>query len=252
MRSRRCILILCLINSIAAVYLGVKIIFGLGGLHPRGGEADLILTYGREHVILMLEDIISSFFTFFFTTITTYAPPELFSFSISSWIYGPEKIIALQEGYHPQATHLTHYNHLFLWRYYAGFLLAVFLFVYIRVVRKLVVVRDTHNIILFVLLTCTLIGSPTTWSSNGARCTPLLFRISMLSLDHRLDLPLVLCDRASIPIVGRERGFALRSLLALNFLYCAYARPSLLSHMSKESFLGTYPNPRDRLHLLRN
>jgi hypothetical protein len=252
-RSRRCILILCLVTTTAAIYIGVKMIFGLGGLHPRGGEADLIFTYGRDHVILMLEDIISSFFTFFFTTITTFVPPQLFSFSISSWIYGPEKIIALQEGYHPQAIHLTHYNHLFLWRYYAGFLLAVFLFLYVRVIRKLVVVRDMHNLILFVLLTCTLIGSPThlviKWRPMHA--APFLGYQCYLSIIGWTYLLCYVVEHQS-RLWRASRGFALRLLLVLNFLYCAYARPALLSHMSKESFLGTYPDPRDRLHLLRN
>jgi hypothetical protein len=252
-RSRRCILILCLVTTTAAGYIGVKMIFGLRGLHPRGGEADLIFTYGREHVILMLEDIISSFFTFFFTTITTFVPPELFSFSISSWIYGPEKIIALQEGYHPQATHLTHYNHLFLWRYYAGFLLAVFLFVYVKVIRKLVVVRDMHNLILFVLLTCTLIGSPThlviKWRPMHA--APFLGYQCYLSIIGWTYLLCYMVEYQSRLWRG-STGLALKLLLVFNFLYCAYARPSLLSHMSKESFLGTYPDPRDRLHLLRN
>jgi len=119
-RSRRCLLLLGLVTSVALAYTTIKVLFGLGEWHPLGGEADLIFTYGRDHKLLMFEDILSSFITFFFTTITTYLPPELFSFSLSLWKYGPEKIVALQEGYHAQAAHLTRYNHLFLWRYYAG------------------------------------------------------------------------------------------------------------------------------------
>jgi len=36
-------------------------------------------------------------------------------------------------------------------------------------------------------------------------------------------------------------------VLVLNFGYCAYARPALLSHMSQEVFLGAYPDPRKNL-----
>src|SRR5215472_14882259 len=76
--SHRCLLLLALVNSLAVVYVTIKVRSGLGGLHPRGGEADLISTYGSEHVLLIFEDILSSFITFLYTTITTYLPPELF------------------------------------------------------------------------------------------------------------------------------------------------------------------------------
>ena len=145
----------------ALAYTTIKVLFGLGELHPLGGEADLIFTYGRDHKLLMFEDILSSFITFFFTTITTYLPPELFSFSLSLWKYGPEKIVALQEGYHAQAAHLTRYNHLFLWRYYAGFALALFLMAYWKVVKTFFKQGNVYHLVLFVLMTSTLIGSPT-------------------------------------------------------------------------------------------
>src|SRR5215813_10976695 len=79
----------------------------------------------------------------------------------SSWQYGPDEIVALQEGYHPQAAHLTHYNHLFFWRYYAGFALALFFIAYWKVVRAFVERSDIQYLVLFVLMTGTLIGSPT-------------------------------------------------------------------------------------------
>src|SRR5262249_32936185 len=150
-----------LVSLVAAAYITIKVRSGLGGLHPLGGEADLIFTYGRGHTLLMLEDVLSSFITFFYTTITTYLPPELFSFSLSLWKYGPGEIAALQEGYHPQATHLTHYNHLFLWRYFAGVALAVFLIAYRKVLKSFFEQGNTHYLVLFVLMTTTLIGSPT-------------------------------------------------------------------------------------------
>ena len=94
----------------------------------------------------------------------------------SSWQYGPDEIVALQEGYHPQAAHLTHYNHLFFWRYYAGFALALFFIAYWKVVRAFVERSDIQYLVLFVLMTGTLIGSPThliiKWRPMHA--TPLL------------------------------------------------------------------------------
>jgi hypothetical protein len=250
-RSMRCLLLLGLVTLVAVAYTTIKAHSGLGELHPRGGEADLIFTYGHDHKLLMFEDILSSFITFFFTTITTNLPPELFSFSLSSWQYGPEEIVALQEGYHAPATHLTHYNHLFLWRYYAGFALALFLTAYWKVTKAFFKSGNTHHLVLFVLMTCTLIGSPThlmiKWRPMHA--APLLGYQVYLSV---IGWTLLLCYVVSrgCSALGGKRGLALASLLVLNFCYCAYARPALLSHMSREVFLGTYPDPRKNLRLL--
>jgi hypothetical protein len=249
-RSTRCLLLLALVTLVAVAYNTIKIHSGLAGLHPRGGEADLIFTYGTGYKLLMFEDILSSFITFFYTTITTYLPPELFSFSLSLWKYGPEKIVALQEGYHPQATHLTLYNHLFLWRYYAGFALALFLAVYWKVVKAFCREGRTHHLVLFVLMTCTLVGSPThlmiKWRPMHA--APLLGYQVYLSV---IGWTLLLCYIVSwiCRAVGAKRSLAIASLAVVNFCYCAYARPGLLSHMSQEVFLGTYPNPVDNLRL---
>jgi hypothetical protein len=249
-RSLRCLLLLGMITVVAIAYNTIKVRFGLEGLHPRGGEADLVFTYGRGYKLLMFEDILSSFVTFFFTTISTYLPPELFSFSLSSWIYGPEKIVALQEGYHPTATHLVHYNHLFLWRYYAGFALALFLVAYWKVAKVFFKEGETHYLILFVLMTWTLVGSPThlmiKWRPMHA--APLLGYQVYLAVIGWTLLVCYVVGRAS-DALGGTRGLAVASLLVLNLCYCAYARPGLLSHMSQEVFLGTYPNPAVNLRL---
>jgi len=249
--SRRCLLLLGLVTLLGVVYVTVKIHSGLGGLHPKGGEADLVNTYGSGYGLLMVEDVLSSFITFFYTTVTTYMPPELFSFSLSSWQYGPDKIVALQDGYHSQATHLTHYNHLFLWRYFAGFALAFFLVAYWKVARDFLKSDETHHLVLFVLMTGTLIGSPThliiKWRPMHA--APLLGYQVYLSV---MCWTLLVCywGASIISRLGGKRGLAVASVILLNFGYCAYARPALLSHMSREVFLGTYPDPRVNLRQL--
>ncbi|WOH48871.1 hypothetical protein [Bradyrhizobium sp. sBnM-33] len=247
-RVYRCLFVALTTTAVAIVYIGIKNRFGLEGLHPVGGEADLISTYGFNQSILMIEDVVSSFFTFFYTTISTYLPPQLLSFSLSSWLYGPDEVVRLQEGYHPQATHLTHYNHLFLWRYYAGFFLALFLTAYVRVIRASFQQADVHYVILFVLLTATLIGSPThliiKWRPMHA--APLLGYQCFMSI---IGFTLLLCYLIHLKMrrVQGWRSVGLALALIANFGYCAYARPSLLSHMSHEVFLGAYPDPRINL-----
>lgn len=249
-RALRCCLLLGLVSLVAIAYTAIKVRSGLGALHPRGGEADLIFTYGGSRRLLMAEDVLSSFVTFFYTAITTYFPPQLFSFSLSLWKYGPAEIVALQEGYHAQATHLTHYNHLFLWRYYAGFALALFVMAYWRVTKNFFKQGDTHYLVLFVLMTCTLVGSPThliiKWRPMHA--APLLgYQVYLAVIGWTLLLCYVVARKSTA--LGGKWGAALALLLVLNFCYCAYARPALLSVMSREVFLGPYPDPRKNLPL---
>jgi len=244
-RRSRCVALLVMTTGMALTYIGVKVTFGLEGLHPRGGEADLVLTYGAKFMILGFEDFISSFFTFFYTTISTYLPPWLFSFSNSLWSFGPDKVVALQEGYHPAASHLVLYNHLFLWRFYAGFSLAFFLMWYWKSFRRLNRDFDGHSIIIFVLMSCVLMGSPThliiKW--RPMHSAPFLGYQTYLAI---MGFTLLLCY---LPLWvsrrwGRRQSAILAVVLSINFIYCAYARPALLSVMSQQSFLGAYPDPR--------
>ncbi len=252
-RSRKCLLILGLITFLALIYITIKFKFGLdNSFATKGQESDLIFNYGEKYILLAFEDFISSYFTLFFTIITTYFPPELFSYSLSSWIYGPEKIVALQEGYHSQATHLVHYNHLFLWRFYAGSFLAIFIMLYFKVISKFISRFSTHDIILFVLMTCILVGSPThllvKWRPMLA--APFLGYKCTLSI---MSFTLLICYLVTQKAMKFESycGRMLFLLLASsNFIYCAYARPALLSHMAQESFMPTYPDPRKNIPAL--
>lgn len=240
-------------STIAIAYFAIKKHYGLDGLHPVGGEADLITTYGFDHKTLMIEDIVSNYFTFFFTTITTYFPPQIFSFSMSSWLYGADGVVRLQEGYHPQATHLTHYNHLFLWRYYAGSFLALFGLAYVGVIKRLFSSFEEKWLVVFVLLTITLIGSPThmmiKWRPMHA--APFLGYQCYLSIaGFTLLLCYLVVERYNEWSVSR--GVLLVTALVLDFSYCAYARPALLSYMSQEVFMAPYPDPKENLRRLLN
>ncbi len=248
LQAMRCLILVSLSTFMAIVYILVKVAYGLADLHPKGGEADLLITYGPSYPALIVEDMISSFFTFFYTTFSTYLPPELFSFSVSLWKYGPETVVALQDGYHPQASHLVLYNHLFLWRFYAGFTLALVLIWYWRAARRLANGPTDHDITIFVLLSCLLIGSPThliiKWRPMHA--APFLGYQVYLSV---MGLTLLIAYMATTATETYKKwrrpwGMVVPALVALDLLYCAYARPSIMATMSSQTFLGRYSDPR--------
>src|SRR5207244_12623466 len=74
---------------------------------PTRRSSDLVvLNYGASRARVAGEDVIAHFFTLFFITISTYLPPYLFSGSTSSWHYGTQNLIELQNGYHAEKAHL--------------------------------------------------------------------------------------------------------------------------------------------------
>jgi len=97
-------------------------------------------------------------------------------------------------------------------------------------------------------MTGTLIGSPThliiKW--RPAHAAPLVGYQVYLSV---ISWTLLVCYVGSriLNAVEGKLGLAIALVLMLNFGYCAYARPALLSHMSQEVFLGAYPDPRKNL-----
>ena len=243
-RGHRVLGILAMLTVVAVIYVVVKLVAGIGSLHPRGGEADLVVTYGIRHVYLIIEDMVSSFFTFFYTAVTTYIPPELFIFSQSTWRYGADKVVALQEGYHPTHAHLVHYNHVFLWRYYAGFALCGFIVLYGRILGLLRNSPNSYVVAAFLFLTATLVGSPThlliKWRPMHA--APFLgYQVYLAVIGWTLFGALL----AKYVAEKWTRRWAATILLVLwlNVFYCALSRPSLMSHMSTESGLGPYPSP---------
>lgn len=125
----------------------------------KGEEHDLVFNYGIKYLPLIIEDIISNIFTFFYTVIITYIPP-IFSFSNSFLLYGPKTINLLQNNYDHIHYSLTAYNALFLWRFYAGFAMAVFLFYMVKLGKYLWVGFNRDYFYLFLFMLMILFGAP--------------------------------------------------------------------------------------------
>jgi hypothetical protein len=244
-RAKTALGILLATSLAALAYVIIKVNVSYATLHAPGLEADTVFNYRGRYLLIGAEDVIANVITLFFTAITTYWPPQLFNFSLSSWYFGNNTIISLQNGYHPTHTQLVAYSHLFLWRFYAGIAFALFGLMYARVIRWLIRDPTPPSLSVFVFMTAILLGSPThaLVKMRPMHATPLLGYQVYLSV---LGVTFLMCYGVYylyLTMQSRRRFYVVLALFCLNLFYCALARPSLLSHMSELTGLGPYPLP---------
>lgn len=156
-RINRLIKILSILTFMFLVFVILKVKYGYAS--AKGAEHDLIFNYGKHFIPLMIEDFIGNFFTFFYTTIITYIPP-IFSFSTSLIKYGSPALMQLQNGYDPAYIYLTAINALLLWRFYAGVLITIFVYLFYQVNRILLRKFNQHYFFLSLFMLMVLFGSP--------------------------------------------------------------------------------------------
>jgi hypothetical protein len=120
-RNRSALVLLCTV-LVLAVYLSVRLRLVHQYLAP-GAEEELLVTYRSK--LLLFEDVIANFFVLLFMVLSNYLPAFLTGSSALTFLDKAD-IIAEQHGYHVQQQHMVVLNHLFLWRFYAGVLVTLF------------------------------------------------------------------------------------------------------------------------------
>jgi hypothetical protein len=107
---------------VLVAYLVVRLRLVSEYLNP-GSEEELLVTYQSK--ILLVDDLIANFFTFLYTVLDNYLPS--FVSSSNSLVYlGKDTILAEQHGYDQPQQALIIMHHLFMWRFYAGVLVTLF------------------------------------------------------------------------------------------------------------------------------
>jgi hypothetical protein len=243
---------ICAVTTVAAIgYVAVKTQFGVG--QANGQEADVVMNYGARQGIIAFEDVLVHWFTLVFIAITTYSPPFLFNGSISSWWYGPEHLQALQHGYHSNKSHLVGYSHLFLWRFYAGFVAAALLYLLCRTVRACWRNPSTTSLAVFLFLLMILMPGTTHMlvKYRPMHSAPFLSYHSYFGI---VGVTLLLSYGMMWIHANFQRrwlAWAIIGLIWINLGYCALARPSMLSHMAVECGFTPYPDAWKNLKELR-
>jgi hypothetical protein len=224
----------------------------LGHGQTAGSESDLVLNYGMARVLVAVDDVIVHFFTLFFITISTYLPPFLFNASLSSARYGTEHLIELQNGYHAQQAHLVGYNHLFLWRFYAGFIAAAFLFWFWKSVRATWQTPSKTSVCIFLFLLMTLMSGSMHMlvKYRPMHSAPFLGYHSYFGIVGYSLLLSLAAWWVHANFQRRWMAWTVIAILWINLGYCALARPALLSHMAVQCGFSPYPDAWQNLKTL--
>jgi len=117
--------------GVLAAYLAVSLRYA-GQYAVPGVEEELVLTY--RNPVFLADDVITNFFTLLYTSLSNFLPAFLTG-STSLVYFGEHAIIAGQNGYDLPHTALVGYSHLFMWRFYAGAVVALFFVLTVRWVR---------------------------------------------------------------------------------------------------------------------
>jgi hypothetical protein len=146
--TRACAVVAASTIGVLAVYLSIRLQYPAQFVRF-GEEEELIVTYAS--FVMMAEDLVANFFTFLYMTLDNYLP-SFVSSSNSLTYLGPATILAEQHGYHAQYQHLVLMSHLFLWRFYAGVAVTVFLALLARAAARAWSAPDWHHAVIVALM----------------------------------------------------------------------------------------------------
>lgn len=104
------------------IYLPVRMLFADPLVQP-GFESESVVTY--SHVLMMVEDMAVNYFTHLHMALSSVLPGFL-TFSPSLTAYGPDVLVAEQNGYHEAYGHLIPASAMTSWRFVAGALILGF------------------------------------------------------------------------------------------------------------------------------
>ena len=226
-------------GAVLLLYLSLRLPLAGEYVSP-GGEEELISTY--HHWILAAEDLIVNFFTLVYMAVTNYFP--VFG-SLSQTYIGDATIVAEQHGYHVAMGHLVATNHMFLWRFYAGAVVAFFVVFGIRRIRRAFRAPGVVDAALAVLFLAVVIGCAT---HLVIKYRPYM-SVPALTYKPTVSIFFVTVLLAYLAVLARgwfSRIAAYRTALGalwLVILISAVVRPAALNEMLRHVGVPSYGDP---------
>jgi hypothetical protein len=234
--------------AVLLLYLSVRLPLAREYVRP-GGEEELISTY--RSWILGAEDLVANFFTLIYMAVSNYLP--IFG-SISQTYIGDAAIAAEQHGYHTAMGHLVVTNHVFLWRFYAGAVVAFFVVFGVGRIRRALRAPNIADAVLAVLFLAVVVGCGT---HLVIKYRPYL-SVPALSYKPTVSIFFVTVMVAYLAVLARnwfDRIAAYRTALGalwLVILIGALVRPAALNQMLQHVGVPSYGDPlRQLLQLTR-
>lgn len=241
-RLRRLMAVVGIMTGFGAGYILIKTSSGYAqGL---GSESDVVFNYPTA--IIAIEDVISNVFTHNYIAFTNFLPPAFVSSNSLYWL-GPRQIVDLQASYSPDWSYLVVMSHVFLWRYYAGAVMVIYLVMLWQVIRRSVNAPTIGLVSLALFLIMAGVGGPThdLIKFRAMNSMPLLgYHVLVGVLGVSLVISLALMT-ATQRIRSRMGVCALIVAAWGTLFYSALSRPAFLSHQAAQVGFGTplYPDP---------
>jgi hypothetical protein len=222
-------------------YLTVRLRYSAEHFTP-GHESDSIFTYSS--VIMAVDDIISSVFTYGYVALTNFCP-SWFNASNSLYHVGAEKIMVEQNGYHAEKGELVYMHHLFFWQFYAGAVMLAFGWLSVRLLRKVWISPTNQSVLflVFILLICTGFSTHAVIKFRPYLSVPLLAYKCIISVTGvALLLSYGLAVMSGWFSARRTKLIAVCAVW-LVLILCGFERYNYHSQMSQQVGLGGFPDP---------
>ena len=229
------------LTAAGVFYIFVKVTWEFGQV--AGSESDVLFNY--DSLWLMADDLISNLFTHTYLAVSNFLPP-MFVGSSSMYLFGPDKLIDAQHGYHDQFLYLVPMHHVFFWRYYAGAAFVMVCFALYKSVTRVWRQPTAWNLALLVFLLMILLPGST---HSMIKYRPMN---SMPAMTYHVTVGVIGAGLLiSWLVVSAQRRWSPRMAGVLvvavwaTLFYGALARPVYLAHMAAQAGLGNllYPNP---------
>jgi len=237
------IVIFFVILAVLLLYLCIRLPVAYEYVTP-GGEEELIITCNNG--LLATEDWIANFFTLIYMSIVNYLP--IFG-SISQSYIGDAAIVAEQHGYHREMSHMVVMNHVFLWRFYAGAVVAFFVVFGIGRIRRAFQAPKITDMILVVLFLAVVAGCGT---HVVIKYRPYM-SVPALTYKPAVSIFFVTLLVAYLAVLARgwfHRIAAYRAMIValwLVILVGAFTRPAALNQMLQHVGIASYGDPMEEL-----
>jgi hypothetical protein len=225
---------------IAAAYLSVRLQYGQQTSRP-GDESEMIFAYGSP--VLATEDFFSNILTYLYIAVSNYFPPFMVG-SNSLYLFGPEGVVAAQNGYHPAQSHLVAMHHVFYWYFFAGMVFTVFVYFLVRNARAALNGSQRHTYLTaFMLLVTVGFAIHALVKYRPYMSVPLLtYKCMNSNLGMAYLIGYCLMD-ARRWISARKLYPLLVALVWGVIVYGALARPAYLSFLSQTVGMTALPDP---------
>jgi hypothetical protein len=226
---------------VAIGYLAVRLPYS-GEHFTTGHESDSIFTYSTP--ILSIDDLISNLFTYPYIALTNFCP-SWFNGSNSLYHVGEERILAGQNGYHPEKAHLVGMHHLYFWHFYAGVVFLALVLYCVRSVRSAWKTPGYSTLMLVALLTliCTGFATHCIFKFRPYLSVPLLAYKCLISvIGVALLLSYGMMRLAERFAASRWRLVAL-ACIWMALIAASIERFSYHSQQSQQVGLSMFPDP---------